>query len=369
MCNSKFIAAILLLMLAACQPAPLPVADIRPVRSLTVAVTPTQASLTYAGEVRARTESSLAFRVAGKMLARQVGIGDRVKAGQILAKLDPKDLQLGDAVALAQVAAAQAQFNVTKSDLARVAGLHAKSYASQGELDRYTTQFDTAKAQLDAAQAQRNQVANQARYSTLIADADGVITAVLAEAGQVVAAGQPVMQLAQDGALEIAAAIPEDRVNLLRVGMPVNVSLWAGGGLTYPGKIRELASAADPATRTYAVRVAVPAPPAEMKLRMTATIAINLPGLPALIHLPSPSMVTQKNRAGVWVVEPKTSAVRFHAVEFAGVQGNEILVAAGLKPGDVVVTAGAAFLSEGQKVKLLGAPLAPAQAPSAAPAD
>lgn len=368
--NSKVVASVLaaVLALSACKPAAVPVEDIRLVRTLTVGATPSKATITYAGEVRARNESALAFRVPGKIIARQVNIGDRVRAGEVLARLDSKDLQLGDAAANAQVAAAQAQFKVTQGDLERVKRLVEKRYASQGELDRYTAQYEAAKAQLDAARAQRDQVANQASYSSLLADADGVITAVLAEAGQVVAAGQPVLHLARLDAVEIAAAIPEDQINFVQVGMPVAVSLWSGSGKTYPGQIRELSSAADPNTRTYAVRVAVPAPPAEMRLRMTASIAIALQGLPTRMHIPSPAMVTQQNRAGVWVVEPKSSAVTFRVVEFAGVEGNELLVASGLVAGDVVVTAGAAFLREGQKVKLLGAVPAPAQPVSAATA-
>lgn len=367
--NEKKTAAISLAafaLLAACKPAPVPVEEIRPVRAITVTATPTNASSVYAGEVRARYDSTLAFRVGGKLVSRQVNVGETVKAGQVLARLDPKDLQLGDAAAVAQVAAAQSQFTVTRNDLERVTGLHAKGYASQGELDRYTTQFEAAKAQLEAVKAQRNQIANQASYSTLTADADGVVTAVLAESGQVVAAGQPVVQLARGGAIEIAAAIPEDRVNTVREGMPVTVSLWAESGKTYPGVIRELSSAADPYARTYAVRVSVPKAPSEMKLRMTASVAIPKTGLPDLIHLPAPSMVTQGGKAGVWLVAAKDSLVQFRAVEFAGVEGNEVLVASGLNSGDVVVTAGAAYLREGQKVKLLGAPL-PAAAPPAAP--
>lgn len=363
--TALFIAA--LTTLSACKPAPVPVEEIRPVRTITVGATATNASKVYAGEVRARYDSTLGFRVGGKIIARQVNVGETVKAGQVLARLDPKDLQLGDAAAVAQVAAAQAQFNVTKTDLERVRGLHAKGYASQGELDRFTTQFEAAKAQLDAVQAQRNQSANQARYAVLTADADGVVTAVMAESGQVVAAGQPVVQLARGGAIEIAAAIPEDRVNAVREGMPVTVSLWAESGKTYPGVIRELSSAADPLARTYAVRVSVPQPPPEMKLRMTAAISIPLPGLPDLIHIPASSMVTQQGKAGVWVVQPQASAVQFRAVEFAGVEGNEILAASGLKPGDVVVTAGAAYLREGQKVKLLGAPPPLAAPPATTP--
>ncbi len=353
-------------LLAACKPALAPVEEIRPVRTLTVGATPTTATNTYAGEVRARYDSTLAFRVGGKLVSRQVDVGETVRAGQVLARLDPGDLQLGDAAAMAQVAAAQAQFKVAGNDLERVRGLFAKGYASQGELDRYSSQFEAAKAQLQAAAAQRQQIANQASYSTLTADADGVVTAVLAESGQVVAAGQPVVQLARAGAIEIAAAIPEDRVNSVREGMAVTVSLWAADDKIYPGVIRELSSAADPLTRTYAVRVSVPQAPAAMKLRMTASVTIPQPDLPDSIHLPAPAMVSQQGKAGVWLVQPGTSLVQFREVRFAGVEGNQILASAGLKAGDVVVTAGAAYLREGQKVRLLGAP-PPAAAPAATP--
>jgi len=358
--------ALLPSLLVACKPTPVPLEDVRTVRTITVGATPTSAANTYAGEVRARYESTLGFRVAGKLISRQVNVGEQVKAGQVLARLDPKDLQLGDAAAVAQVAAAQSQFTVTWNDLDRVKGLHAKGYASQGELDRFTTQYEAAKAQLEAVKAQRDQIANQASYSTLTADADGVVTAVLAEFGTVVAAGQPVVQLAHGGAIEITAAIPEDRVNTVRKGMAVQVSLWSGGNKSYPGMVRELSSAADPLTRTYALRVSVPNAPAEMKLRMTASVTIPLEGLPDFIHIPAASMVTQGGKAGVWVFDAKAGAVVFRAVEFAGVQGNEVLAAAGLKAGDVVVTAGAAFLSEGQKVRPMGAPQPAAATPAVA---
>lgn len=348
-----------LIGLAGCKPAPVPVEDVRLIRTLTVGAAPTSAANTYAGEVRARYESALAFRVGGKIVSRSANVGETVKAGQVLARLDPTDLKLGDAAAVAQVAAAQAQFTVAKSDLERVRGLHDKKYASQGELDRYVTQYEAAKAQLEAVKAQRDQVANQTSYSTLKADADGVVMTVLAEAGQVVAPGQPVMQLARGGAIEIAAAIPEDRVNTVREGMAVQVSLWAGEGKRYPGVVRELSSAADPLTRTYALRVSVPQPPAAMKLRMTAAVTIPLEGLPDLIHVPASAMVTQNGKAGVWAVQPEGSVVKFQPVEFAGVQGNEVLVASGLKAGDVIATAGAGFLREGQKVRLMTPPPEP----------
>jgi len=356
------------LLLAACKPAPVPVEEVRAVRTITVGATATEAASTYAGEVRARYESTLSFRVGGKLIAREVNVGEQVKAGQVLARLDPQDLQLGDAAAVAQVSAAQAQFNVAKNDLDRVKGLHAKGYASQGELDRFTTQFESAQAQLEAVKAQRNQIANQARYAVLTANAAGVVTAVLAEAGQVVAPGQPVVEIAKGGEIEVAAAVPEDRINTVREGMAVTVSLWSQPGKSHPATVREVSSAADPLTRTYALRVSVPAPPPEMRLRMTASIAIPYAGLPDLIHIPAPAMVTQDGKAGVWVVNPQSSQVEFRAVEFAGVQDNEVLAASGLNNGERVVTAGASFLRQGQKVRLLGAPPAPAAAPAAEPA-
>ncbi len=352
-------------LLTACKPAPVPAEDVRLVRTITVGATPTTTANTYAGEVRARTESALAFRVGGKIVSRAVNVGDTVKAGQVLARLDATDLKLGDQAAVAQVAAAQAQFKVTKGDLERVRGLKQKGFASQGELDRFDAQHEAAKSQLQSALVQAEQVKNQTGYGVLSADADGVVMAVLAEAGQVVASGQPVVQIARSGAIEVAAAIPEDRVNTVREGMAVQVALWTASGKTYPGTVRELSSAADPLTRTYALRVAVPNAPPEMRLRMTASVVIPLEGLPDLIHIPAASMVTQGGKAGVWVAQ--AGVVKFRAVEFAGVQGNEVLATAGLVAGDVVVTAGAAFLSEGQKVRQLSAPVKPAQtAPAAA---
>jgi len=363
------LAGFALALLAACKPAPAPIEDVRLVRTMIVGATPALAANIYAGEVRARYESALSFRVGGKLVKRAVNAGEAVKAGQVLARLDPTDLRLGDAAAQAQVAAAQAQFDVAKNDLDRVRGLFDKQYSSQGELDRFVTQFEAAKAQLEAAKAQRDQVANQTRYSTLTADTDGVVMAVLAEAGQVVAPGQPVVQVARAGEVEIATAIPEDRVNTVREGMAVEVSLWADETARFPGTIRELASAADPLTRTYALRVSVPKAPAAMKLRMTAAVTIPVEGLPNLVHVPSSAMVTQDGKAGVWVVQPGENVVRFRPVQFAGVERNEVLVAAGLDAGDVVATAGAAHLREGQKVRLMtaspGTP-APASTPEAA---
>lgn len=343
--------------LSACHDKPAPVEEIRPVRTLTIGATPTTLSNTYAGEVRARHESSLGFRVGGKITARKVDVGTAVKAGAVLAQLDSKDLALSANAAAAQVAAAQAQANVAKLDYDRIKGVHAKGFASQAELDRASTQYAAAQAQFEAVQAQSRQVANQTGYATLTADADGVVTAILAEPGQVVAAGQPVVRLARNGEVEVATAVPEDRIESVKGGQTVTVGLWTSSATRIEGRVREVASAADPYTRTYAVRVSVPTPPESMKFGMTASVSFPQKA-PAFIHIPAAAMVPREGKAGVWVLDEPAGVVRFHPAQFVGVEGNDVLIAEGLKPGDVVVTAGAAFLQEGQRVRRL--PEAPA---------
>ena len=349
--------------LTGCHDQPAPAEEARPVRTITISAMPTTLSNTYAGEVRARHESALGFRVGGKLTVRRVDVGTVVKAGAVLAQLDPRDLALSANSAAAQVAAAQAQANVAKLDFDRIKGLRAKGFASQAELDRASTQYAAAQAQLEAVQAQSQQVANQTGYATLVADVDGVVTAVLAEPGQVVSAGQPVVRLARNGEVEVATAIPEDRIDNIQPGQAVTVALWTDTGQTIEGRVREVASAADAYTRTYAVRVSIPAPPASMKLGMTASVSFPQKA-PALIHIPAAAMVPRAGKAGVWVWDEVAGVVHFRPAQFVGVEGNDVLIGEGLKPGDVVVTAGAAFLQEGQRVRrLVEAAAASAQKP------
>ncbi len=341
------------LVLAGCGKAPAAPQEIRPVRSIVVGAAASEANDTYAGEVRPRYESDLGFRVSGKLLARLVNVGDTVKAGQALARLDAKDLALSEARARAQAAALDAQLAVAKSDYERNQKLFEEGVIGASGIDHYQASYQAARAQAEAARAQLRSMSNQTGYAELSADHDGVITAVLAEPGQVVAAGQTVLRLARSGEIEIASNVPEDQVGRLHPGMPVQVSLWAGGGASIPGSIRELASSADAATRTYTLRVSVPQPPPEMKLGMTASVRIPLSDVPRLIHLPLGALIEQQGKQGVWVFDPSTQAVGFRPVAMAGVIGNEVLIAGGLKDGEVVVTAGAPLLLPGQKVRLM----------------
>ncbi|MFZ1899992.1 MAG: efflux RND transporter periplasmic adaptor subunit, partial [Azonexus sp.] len=204
----------------------------------------------YTGEIRARHEVDLAFRVGGKIAARLVDSGMMVKAGQPLARLDPADLQLSRQAAQAQVAAAESEFTTAGAERARYADLVAKRFVSQAAFDAKENAFRSAQARLEQARAQSRISGNQAEYGTLVAEHEGVITAVLADAGQVISAGQPVFRLARPEEKEVAIAIPEGRLAELKAARQIAVSLWAQPELVMAGEIRELAAAADPATRT-----------------------------------------------------------------------------------------------------------------------
>lgn len=347
------IAIPLLLALAGCGKPPAKPEEIRPVRSTVVNLGSVDSGNTYAGEVRPRYESDLGFRVAGKILNRSINVGDVVRSGQVLARLDAQDLALSEASGRAQVAALDAQLAVAKSDYERNKKLFDEGVIGASGIDHYESTYQAAQAQVEAARAQLRATSNQTGYAELRADHDGIITAVMAEPGQVVSAGQTVVRLAHSGEIEVASNVPEDQVGRVRAGMPVQVSLWSSSGLQIPGTIRELASSADPATRTYTLRVSVPQPPPEMKLGMTASVRIPLTGVPKLIHVPLGALIEQQGHKGVWVFNPTSQQVEFHPIAIAGVVGNEFLVADGLKDGDVVITAGAPLLQAGQKVKLM----------------
>lgn len=357
----RLLAVPLLATLAACTKPPAVPEEVRSVRTVVVQPTPVSAHSTFAGEVRPRYESNLGFRVAGKIEARVVNVGDRVRRGDLLLRLDARDLALNEASSRATVAAQEAQFAVEKADFERYAKLAATGFIAPAEYDRQKTRFEAAKAQLESVRAQARVTGNQTAYAELRADADGTITAIEAEAGQVVGAGQPVVRLARSGALEVATAVPEPLLQRLKVGQPVEVMLWTSGPKAYPGRVRELAQAADAATRTYALRVSVDEPPAAMQIGMTASVRIIDGSVPPLIHLPLSAYVEQAGQQGVWVFDEARSAVDFRPLTLVGFEGNQALIGAGLKPGERVVTAGAALLRAGQKVRRLpDAPAPPA---------
>lgn len=354
-------------LLAACsKPAPSE-EPVRSVKVMTVSSTSLTAEPELAGEVRARVESRLGFRVAGKMVRRQAELGQRVQAGAVLAQLDPQDYQLAAQAAQAQVVAATTNRDLAAADFKRYKELRAQNFISGAELERRDAALKSAQAQLDQAKAQASAQGNQARYTHLVADVAGVITAVDAEAGQVVAAGTPVVRIAQDGPRDVVFAVPEDKVGLIKPGSAVQILPW-GTGATIQGAVREVAASADPVTRTFIVKVGLPAQDA-LALGSTVTVkpeALGRAGVQA-IKLPTSALRQDGSATAVWLLDPATLTVRLQPIRIGTADGNEVVVTEGLQPGQQVVTAGVHVLSPGQKVtiykeKYAQAPVEQAQA-------
>lgn len=339
-----------LALLAGCsRPAP-PPEPVRSVKVMTVAASGLQAAPEYAGEVRPRVESRLGFRVAGKITRRQAEVGQHVTAGALLAQLDPQDYRLAAEAARAQVLAAATNRDLAAADFRRYRQLKEQNFISGAELERRESALKAAQAQLEQAQAQLAAQGNQARYTNLVADAAGVITAIEAEPGQVVAAGAPVVRIAVDGPRDVVFAVPEDKVGALHDGGAVQVRPWAGG-TQLTGRIREVAASADPVTRTYPVKVALDAadPP---PLGATVTVVPSALGHAgqAAIKIPTTALRQEGAGSAVWILDRSTMTVKSQPVQVATADGNEAVIAAGLQPGTVIVAAGVHVLAPGQKV-------------------
>lgn len=346
------LSALALLGLAACSPPPAEEPPLRAVKLITVGASPLAAQREYAAEVRARVESRLGFRVAGKITRRAVELGQPVKAGQLLAEIDPSDYRLATEAARAQVAAAQTQRDLAAADLKRYTALREQNFISGAELERREAAFKAAQATLEQAQAQLAVQGNQAGYTRLLADAAGVVTSIDADVGQVVAAGAPVLRVAQDGPRDVVFNLPEDKLATVAPGLKVAVRAWADGR-EREGVVREIASAADPVTRTYLVKVALSGHE-QPALGATASVLLPAPmqaGAPlAAIKLPTTALRQEGGHSAVWVFDAASSTVLSQPVEVATADGNEVVIAAGLKPGQQVVATGVHVLSPGQKV-------------------
>ncbi len=345
--------AILLMTLAAsgCSKKVEKTEDIRPVRTMTLAPAGAQAVTELSGEVVPRYESRIGFRVGGKIIARKVDVGSTVKRGQVLMQIDPSDLQLSQAQARSAVAAAESNLTLAKADLERYRELRSKNFVSQAVLDAKEAAHKSALSAHEQALAGLKVQSNQSSYATLVADADGVVTGIDAEVGQVVAAGTPVARIARSGDIEVRVSIPEDRVDAMRRATAVTVRTWANRDAAIEGRVREVAPAADPATRTFTAKIALPKAGPDIRLGMTATVGFSAP-MPAGIRLPLTALLNDQGKTSVWIVDG--GKVKLQPVQLAGAVGNEIMVADGLNPGQEIVTAGVNLLREGQKVSVLG---------------
>ena len=339
-----------MLGLAACSPPPANQEPVRSVKVIQVGESAMTNQAEYAGEVKARVESRLGFRVGGKLVTRHVELGQRVKAGQLLAEIDAQDYRLTADAARAQVNAAITNRDLAAADYKRFKELRDKEFISSAELERRESALKAAQAQVDQAQAQLSAQTNQVAYSKLLADKSGVITGIDAEAGQVVSAGMPVVRLAQDGPRDVMFAVPEDKVTGLQRGQIVQVKFW-GSDETHQASVHEIAASADPVTRTFSVALTGPV---TAPLGSTVTVSLGntqAAGTPK-IKLPTSALRQEGGKTMVWVLDMATMTVKSQEIQVTTADGNEAVVNSGLQVGQQVVVAGVHVLSPGQKVTL-----------------
>ena len=367
---------LLSLLLAGCsKPEPTP-EPIRAVKIVTVGVDRIESGAEFAGEVRARVETRLGFRVAGKITERPVEVGQRVKPGQLLAQLDSQDYRLAAEAAKAQVSAAATNRNLAATEYKRFKELKDQNFISGAELERRDTALRAGDAQLEQAQAQLSSQRNQAGYTNLTSDVAGIVTAVEAERGQIVAPGTPVVRIAIDGPRDVVFSVPEDAVALIKAGSAASVRSWSSTALRQ-GLVREVAAVADPITRTYQIKVALNEKDTASALPLGATVYV-VPQAFArsgvdVIKLPTSALKQDGKTTAVWVLDTASMTVKSQPVSIATADGNDAVVASGLTPGMKVVSAGVHVLQPGQKVTIYkdkensAKPAAPSQTASAVP--
>lgn len=343
--------SLLALALAACGGGAKPAEPAKP--AIVVKPVPLEALAieTYAGDVRARVQSSLSFRVPGKIEKRHVDVGARVRKGQTLATLAPEDLDLQVSAAEAAVASAEANLALADAELERHQQLLDKKYISQALYEARANQQKAAAAGLEQARAQLEVARNQTAYTQLAADADGVITQIMAEVGQVVAPGQPIAALAHGGELEVAIDVPESRVNEFKPGRVVIAEMWAASGKRYPATIREVSPQADPATRTNAVRVAFNAADADVQLGRTARVYLTDAARASSVLVPLSAIHEKDGKPAVWTVDPASRKVTLREVTLGIYREDGATITQGIAATDWVVANGVHKLQPGQAIK------------------
>jgi RND family efflux transporter MFP subunit len=318
----------------------------------TVRFQPRTSERSFVGSVRPRIESDLGFRVGGKIAERLVQQGQRVVRGQPLARLDASDLELQKQQAEAELAAAEVNFNASEAQDKRSLDLKRAGWATQATVDQQLARTADLRGRVDRGRRALDLAVNQLTYATLVADADGVVTATLAEPGQVVASGTPVVRLARAGEREAVVAVPEALIERVRTGQ-ATVSLWSNAGKVYSAKLRELAASADPATRTFQARFTIQDADDGVVIGMTATVTVGEPASARVARLPISALYSEGRGPSVFVVDEASGSLVLKPVAVAGYEGQDVLIGSGLADGDKVVALGVHKLDAAQKVKVV----------------
>jgi RND family efflux transporter MFP subunit len=321
----------------------------QPVLVVTAHFAPAVAPRNLVGVVKARVESNLGFRVAGKIAQRFVDRGAQVKAGQPLAVLDETDWKLQLQQAEAALSAARASRDQAVAERERVSQLRNRGWSTASDLDKANAAADQAIGVFVQAERAVTLQQNALSYATLVADADGVVTAALAEPGQVVAAGQAVVMLARSGEPEADVSVPEALLERARTGR-ATVTLWSQPDKVYAAKLRELTPSADPATRTYPARFTVEDAGAQIELGMSATVTLS-DASPAVARLPLGAILDDGKGASVFIIDPRTKELVRRMVAVAVYDAQDAIISSGLSEGDAVIALGAQKLHDGDVVR------------------
>ena len=341
--------------LASCKPAEeSAAAQPRPVRVVTVERQEGGETVSLSGQIEAETVVSLSFRVGGRMIQRPVHVGDRVKAGQVVARLEPEPAENELRSARANLAAAQSLLTKTRNEFNRQDELLRGGWTTRVRHDQALHAMQAAQAQMDAARAQLATAEDNLSYTELVADAAGHVTKVGAEPGEVVPAGRMIVQLAREGGRDAVFDVPARVIQGAPYDPLVHVVLASNPAIRATGRVREVAPQADPVTRTFRVRVGLDNPPEAMRLGSTVTGTITQEGA-AAIAIPASALTRAQGQPAVWIVDPKANTVSLRPINVASYDLAQVIVGQGLEPGNVVVTAGAQSLRPGEKVRLLGA--------------
>lgn len=324
---------------------------IRPVKVVEIARADTTRALDYSGSVRARTDMNLGFRVSGKIIDRRVDIGQRVKPGDVLARIDATDYALSVKRAEADLQSAQKQVQTAELTRNRAQQLFDKNISSKSQLEQAQLTYDQAAATRDSASSALDEAKNQVAYAELKSDLNGIVTAVTADVGQVVSSGTPVLTVAVDGEKEVAIAVPETDIAQFSVGKTVKARFWSNDTLALDGKVREVSGSADAQSRTFAVRVSLPDDP-RVLLGMTSTIEATAENSASFVSVPLSALAEKDGRKIVWLVDRSAATVHSQAVRLSDFSGDGVRVVDGLKAGDLVVAAGTQFMTENLQVKL-----------------
>ncbi len=354
--RQRSLLAAVALMLAACgSEAQKPPPEIRPVRTVTVEKRDSSVPVVLTGRIQAENEVSLAFRISGRMIERTVNLGDQVKPDQVVARLEPQNEMNALRAAEANLAAAEGQLAEANAEFARQQHLSERGFAAQAVFDRARQAQQTAQSAVEAATAMLKNAKDQVSFTELRADAEGVVTAVSAEPGEVVQAGQRIIQLARQGGRDAVFDVPAQVIRSAPADPLITVFLTDDPAVKADGRVREVAPQADPVTRTFEVKVGLSSPPPEMRLGATVTGRMQVEGGES-IEIPATALTQLNNEPAVWIVDPDAMTVTLRNIKVLRFDPASVVVSEGLEPGEIVVTAGVQALHPGQQVRLLKAP-------------